>query len=173
MKMLWLALLLISTAALVFWLASRQRKGCGLPGGDIVYSDTGLWEETQEAFYDSRLNLTGKPDYVIRQGYTLIPVEVKTGRTPIEPYDSHIFQLSAYCYLADQATGLRPPFGVLHYPKQTFTIDYTEAMENALLALIVDIREQEKRKRDLPRSHAEAGRCRACGFRDICDDRLH
>ncbi|MFH1446369.1 MAG: PD-(D/E)XK nuclease family protein, partial [Chloroflexota bacterium] len=110
MKMLWLALLLIATAALIFWLASRQREGSGLPGGDIVYSDTGLWEETQEAFYDSRLNLTGKPDYVIRQGYTLLPVEVKTGRTPIEPYDSHIYQLCAYCYLVEQATGLRPPY---------------------------------------------------------------
>ena len=85
-----------------------------------------MWQVVVEPYYDSHLHLTGKPDYVIKQGYTSIPVEVKTGRTPDAPYDLHIFQLAAYCVLIDRATGLRPPYGVLNYPERTYKIEFTE-----------------------------------------------
>ena len=39
-----------------------------------------------------------------------IPVEVKTGRTPDAPYDSHMFLLVCYSCFIDRATGLRPRF---------------------------------------------------------------
>ena len=172
MKLYWLALLLLVLAAFFYFWAKHTHKQSGLPGGKIVYSDMGAWEATEETFFDPRLYLTGKPDYVIRQGHMLIPVEVKTGRTPLEPYDSHIFQLAAYCYLIDQATGLRPPYGVLHYPKQTFKIDFTEDMEALLLNLIADMREVERRKGEVSRSHNEVRRCSGCGYRDACQERL-
>ncbi|MCJ7695905.1 MAG: CRISPR-associated protein Cas4 [Anaerolineaceae bacterium] len=172
MKLSGIALLLIFVAALIFLLSYRQRKASGLPGGQIVYSDSGLWQEVVEPYYDSHLQLAGKPDYVIKQGYTHIPVEVKTGRTPEAPYDSHIFQLAAYCYLIDRETGLRPPYGVLQYPRQTFKIAYSEEMEASLLTLIGEIRKRDKGKDGVPRSHNSSSRCRSCGYRSICDQRL-
>lgn len=172
MKLYWLALLLILVAALLYGFSKAVRKKSGLPGGQIVYSDTDQWQKNEQAFFDPRLNLTGKPDYVIRQGNTLIPVEVKSGRTPQEPYDSHIFQLAAYCHLIDQASGLRPPYGLLHYPKQTFKIEFTEALESAFLALVADLHEKERRNTALQRSHNEMARCRHCGFRNVCEQRL-
>lgn len=172
MKFLGLALLLIFLAALVFFISNRFRRASGLPGGQVIYSDSGLWQEVVEPYYDSYLQLAGKPDYVIKQGYTHIPVEVKTGRTPEAPYDSHIFQVAAYCYLIDRTTGLRPPYGVLHYPKQTFKIDYSEELEVSLLALIGEIRQKDKEKDGVSRSHSSSSRCRSCGYRSICDERL-
>lgn len=172
MKLYQIALLLILLAALFYWFSKRVRAKTGLPGGEIVYADTTQWLRNEKTFFDPRLNLTGRPDYIIRQGDTLIPIEVKTGRTPIEPYDSHIFQLAAYCVLIDQATGLRPPYGLLHYPKQTFKIAFSPELESTLLELIMDLREKERRSTPPARSHAEHARCQRCGYRKECDQRL-
>jgi CRISPR-associated exonuclease Cas4 len=166
------ALLLCVIAAFLFLRVSYLRKRYGIPAGKVVYTDTGAEEQVSQPFFDPRLNLTGKPDYVIKQGHTLIPVEVKTGSTPLEPYDSHIFQLAAYCILIDRATGLRPPYGILKYPKQSFFIDFTETLETQLLELMDKIRDKERNSQNVPRSHNEPQRCRRCGYRKICDQRI-
>ncbi len=117
------------------------------------------------------MGLTGRPDYLVQQDDRLIPVEVKTGRTPDEPYDSHIYQVAVYCYLVHKSTGKRPPHGIIHYPGRDFAIDYTHELETALLDLLANMRIDERRA-DVPRSHEDAARCRRCGFRDTCDRRL-
>lgn len=172
MKFLIVALLLLVIAALLFYFALRQRKKSGLPLGEVIYADTNSWQALAEPFYDSHLHLAGKPDYVIKQGYTSIPVEVKTGRTPSAAYDSHIMQLASYCVLIDRATGLRPPYGVLHYPEKTYQIAFTAELEQALLDLLLDIRTKEKTRQGVNRSHQSEARCRRCGFRKSCDQRI-
>jgi CRISPR-associated exonuclease Cas4 len=168
-----LALAFFVLALALFWQARRNRKAAGLPGGRVVYADTSRWGAVEKPYYDPELRLTGKPDYVIAQGDTLIPVEVKSTRHPEAPYDSHIFQLAAYCYLIERATGNRPPHGVIHYPdgQRTFTVDYTPQLEDALLDLLDDIRIQERRKQ-AHRSHQAASRCLSCGYRSVCEERL-
>lgn len=168
----WLALLCLLIAAFLFLFARRKKDQTGLPGGQIFYEDMGRKEAVAQAFFDPRLNLTGKPDYIVRQGKALIPVEVKTGRTPPEPYDAHIFQLAAYCYLVDQATGIRPPYGLINYPKQTFKIDYSTELEEILKLLIQQMRSKGQAGAEIKRSHEEPSRCRRCGFRHVCDQRL-
>lgn len=169
--MLVLGLLLLGLALLLFWQASRSQRRLGLPSGRIIYSDTSRWRPVEQPLYDPALGLTGRPDYIIEQGGQLIPVEVKSSRVAAVPYDSHIFQLAAYCLLIERSTGKRPPYGILHYPNHTFAVDYTPALEQELLHLLDEVRQQEKRK-EVPRSHQEPGRCRSCGFRQICDQRL-
>jgi hypothetical protein len=44
-------------------------------------------------------------------------------------------------------------------------------MENALLDLIADMRMDEHRA-EVQRSHTDEHRCRHCGFRTVCDQRL-
>ncbi len=169
--MLNLAFFLFFLALIFLVQSSRQRRAAGLPGGRVIYTDTGAWGEVEKPIYDSALGLTGKPDYLVEQGKSLIPVEVKSGRTPDAPYDSHIFQLAVYCLLVQRVMGKRPPYGIIKYPGRTFSVDYTPALENELLDLLADIRIKERRK-EMHRSHEEPARCRGCGFRKDCEERL-
>jgi CRISPR-associated exonuclease Cas4 len=168
---LYLALAILLVAVILFIVAGSQRRAAGLPGGRIIYTDTRGWDEVEKPLYDAALGLTGKPDYLIEQNGKFIPVEVKTGRTPDAPYDSHIFQVASYCYLVEKTFGKRPPYGILHYPARDFAIDYTPELESALLDIIADMRIDERRA-SVPRSHEQEHRCRRCGFRDLCDERL-
>ena len=65
----------------------------------MIYTDTRGWSAVEKPLYDPVIGLTGRPDYLVKKGKDIIPVEVKTSRTPEAPYDSHIFQLAAYCLL--------------------------------------------------------------------------
>jgi CRISPR-associated exonuclease Cas4 len=167
----YLALILLVVALVFFLISGSQRKQSGLPGGRIIYTDTRLWGEVEKPLYNASLGLTGKPDYLVKQGDRIIPVEVKTGHAPEAPYDSHIFQLAAYCLLVESTSGKRPPYGIIHYPERDFAIDYTIELESALLDLLAEIRRAEAR-REVPRSHEDPQRCARCGFRSACDQRL-
>lgn len=166
-----LALILFLVAFVLFWRSRWVRQKSGLPPGRIVYSDPKLWGKAEKPFYDVETQLTGKPDYLISQGMTLIPVEVKSHYAPAEPYDSHVYQLMAYCYLVEHATGQRPPHGILQYRNRTFAIDYGNEQETALLELLEQMRSDDKAK-DCPRSHTETIRCQRCGFQHVCDQKL-
>ncbi|MBI4732828.1 MAG: CRISPR-associated protein Cas4 [Chloroflexi bacterium] len=171
MTSLYLALAILLAAVVLFVVAARQRRAAGLPGGRVVYTDTRGWGRVEKPLYDSELGLTGKPDYLIEKDGGLIPVEVKTGRTPEAPYDSHIFQVAAYCYLVEKSFGKRPTHGIIHYSSRDFAVDYTPELESALLDLLARIRMDESRA-EVHRSHEQEHRCRRCGFREMCDERL-
>jgi CRISPR-associated exonuclease Cas4 len=169
--MLYLVILFLLIGVFLFWKSGSQRKSVGLPGGKIVYSDTGVRDEVAEALYDPIWNLTGKPDYLVRQKQDVIPVEVKSGRTPGAPYDSHIFQVAAYCLLVEQVLGVRPSHGIIQYPQRKFRVDYTRELEEALKVLLEEIR-THSRKKQVNRSHDIRERCVACGFRKVCPERI-
>lgn len=169
--MLQLAALIALIALALLWLAKKQQRATGLPKGQIIYADTRGWLAVEAPFYDPNLGLTGRPDYLVRQGEQVIPVEVKSTRAPQKPYDTHVYQLAAYCLLVEHAYHVRPLYGILHYPDRTFRIDFTQELESAILTLLEDIRAQDYLE-ELPRSHDSIARCRNCGFRSICDQRL-
>jgi CRISPR-associated exonuclease Cas4 len=170
--MLYLAALILILALFLLWRAGRQQKQLGLPAGRVIYTDTRAWgAPLEQALYDAELGLTGKPDYLVDQGGKIIPVEVKSSRVDEAPYDAHIYQLAAYCLLAARSLGKRPPYGILHYPNRTFAIDFTPQLEQALVNLLTEMRENDRRK-EIHRSHEIGSRCRGCGYREICDQRL-
>lgn len=169
--MLLLALLFFGIAIVLFWLAFRQRKTSGVPSGKIIYSDTRAWSVVEKPFYDVELHITGRPDYLVQQGDLFIPVEVKQSRASDAPFDSHIYQLAAYCLLVHHAYGKRPTHGILHYTNRTFAIDYTPQLELALRELLSTMQTQEHKK-DIIRSHDSPGRCKNCGYRATCDQKL-
>jgi CRISPR-associated exonuclease Cas4 len=169
--MLIAGLLILLVAFILFFISGHQRRASGLPSGRVIYSDTRAWGKLEKPLFDKNLGLTGKPDYLIEQNGKIIPVEVKTGRTPELPYDSHIFQTAAYCLLVQKTYGKRPPHGIIHYPGRDFAVDYTSDLENALLDLIADMRRSEHHS-DVARSHEDEQRCRRCGFREVCDQKL-
>ncbi|HSV86818.1 MAG TPA: CRISPR-associated protein Cas4 [Levilinea sp.] len=166
-----LAVVLMVVASLLLWWGRRKRLAAGIPPGRVVYSDTGAMREVEKPLYDAQLNLTGRPDYLVkRQGYW-VPVEVKSGRTPSIPYESHVLQLAAYCILVERATGKRPPYGILKYRNRAYEIKYTLQLENDLLNLLVEMR-QQMRRGEANRSHDLAARCTRCGYRTKCDQAI-
>jgi len=171
MVIFYAALAFLLFALILFWISGRTRRSAGLPGGRVIYTDTRAWGKVEKPLYDSTLGLTGKPDYLVEQNGRLIPVEVKSGKAPEAPYDSHIFQLATYCLLVEKTMGKRPPYGIIHYPERDFAVDYTHELEDALLDLLAEIRRDERRD-EVPRSHENAGRCAKCGFRQVCDQKL-
>lgn len=171
MFLFFLSLFLIALALFLFWQANRQQRQAGLPAGRVIYADTRAWRAPEKPLYDSTFGLIGKPDYLVEEGKHVIPVEVKSGHAPPAPYDSHIFQLAAYCLLVEKTYRRRPPYGILHYPTRDFAIEYTPELESALLDVLAAMRRQERRG-EAHRSHEEPQRCAHCGFLPICDERL-
>jgi len=167
----YIVLALLILALLFFWRSDRQRQATGLPGGRLIYTDTRGWGKLEKPLFHQVLGLTGKPDYLIQQNGQIIPVEVKSGRAPESPYDSHIYQLASYCLLVEKTYGKRPPYGILHYDNRDFAIDYTRELESSLLDLLADMRRDEHKK-EVERSHEQDSRCARCGFRTVCDRSL-
>lgn len=170
---MWLILALVAfgAALLLLWNASRRQQAAGLPVGRVIYSDMRDWGPLETPLFDPVLQLVGRPDYLVSRGKAVIPVEVKSGRTPDAPYEAHVYQLAAYCVLTEKHYGRRPPYGIVHYPKRTFAVDFTEALEEALLDLLAEIRSMDN-KRKVDRSHEHAARCAGCGYAYDCEQAL-
>lgn len=172
-----LVVICLLAAIYLMWQSARQRKAAGLPGGQVVYTDTSQWMKVEKPLYAASLGLTGKPDYLVQQGEVFIPVEVKSSRNPNpNPYDAHIYQLAAYCILVTQVYGKRPAHGILHYthksqPGRSFTIPFTPQLEADVMQVIHEIQAQPLHQ-EVDRSHDSARRCQGCGFRDQCDQAL-
>ena len=164
------ALLLL---AVVVGLRARQwRQEAGVPAGDVIYSDTGTWYPQQEPLYSARLSLVGRPDYLVEgNDGAIIPVEVKSSKAPASPYPGHILQLAAYCALVEEVYGLRPLYGIIQYKDQAFAVTYTEEMEDDLLDVLDEMRE-DLFADDVDRDHEDWRRCAGCGHRTHCYQRL-
>jgi CRISPR-associated exonuclease Cas4 len=171
-----LAIVFALVALFLLWQAWGRQKASGLPSGRIIYSDTHTWGPVEAPLYDNELFLTGKPDYLMNGKDGIIPVEVKSSRVENSPYDSHIFQLAAYCRLVEANFGKRPRYGILTYPNQTIAIDYTPALEASLKALLEEIRADGRLaaspRKEIARSHHNPERCRGCGYKEICEQAL-
>lgn len=168
-----LPLTLLLLALLLFYLARRLRAGSGLPAGRVVYSDTGGWARTEAPLYSARLQLAGKPDYLVEQrGGGVVPVEVKSAAAPPGgAHAGHIFQLAAYCALVAETTGRRPKVGLIKYADRTLEIPYTRELEADLLRLLGEIR-AGRTAADMPRSHHSPARCQGCGHQAVCGEAL-
>jgi CRISPR-associated exonuclease Cas4 len=169
-----LACLALLAGGLALRRAARARRGTGLPGGRIVYADTGGWRAPDSPLFSARYGLTGKPDYLVETRAGLIPVEVKSGSAPPQAYPSHMLQLAAYCLLVEETEGRAPGYGLIKYADAVFRVEYTSALHRELLALLDAMRHARSRSdpRGVPRSHDEPRRCAGCGYLPLCDQAL-
>lgn len=162
---------LVVLAVVFFLLSRRTRADTGLPAGRVVYDDTDRIRP-REPLFSKSMQLVGKPDYIVRQGNALIPVEVKSGsKPPRGPYDSHVYQLAAYCALVSEHYGTRPGYGIIRYRDGDYRVDYTPALERGLTQLLDEMR-RDQRAPDVARSHKSKARCQSCGVQEFCDQRL-
>jgi len=163
-------LILFVMGLFILRIASQQYTLVGLPRGKVIYLDTTKLDPTPNALYDPVIGLSGKPDYLIRDHEGIVPVELKSGRAPLQPYPGHTYQLAAYCHLVGAIYGRRPKYGIVKYADKSFAIDFNEELENKLLDILAEIRRCEQHIPD--RSHASPRRCRACGHQENCDQGL-
>ena len=157
--------------ALLRW-ANRLRGQSGLPTGDVIYTDQESWTTVAKPLVDNKLQLVGKPDYLVQtpEG-EIIPVELKSSRAPAQPREGHIMQLAAYCALVESNYGERPSHGIIQYADGAFAVDYTAELEEELLDIMAEMR-QDLLAADVDRSHRNGRLCAACGVREVCDQRL-
>jgi len=167
-------LLIAALAAVGVVLLLRARalwRQSGLPAGRVAYSDTGAWRRCERPLVSQRYRLSGRPDYLVQVQGAPIPVEVKAARCPAVPYRAYVMQLAAYCLLIEETRGQAPPYGLLRYCDDTVRVDYTPQLRAELLAALEDMR-RARVTGDASRSHDEPARCRRCGYRHACDQRL-
>lgn len=124
--------LVLGIGLLILWFF--QSRDFGVLKGRKIYYDTDRLPG--EILYSKSLALSGKPDYLIKENNMIYPVEVKTGRTPREPYQNHIMQLMAYCLLVEENFGIRPHGGFLKYPLKEFKIAYTDEAKQSVKEVV-------------------------------------
>lgn len=163
------AFLLLFGLALIL-LSQRRLADLGLPRGRVISLDTLDLKQPGRALYDPVFHLTGRPDYLVEQAGSVIPVEVKSGRAPARPWPGQVLQLAAYCRLVHASTGNRPAYGVLKYADRALAVDYDDSLEANLRNILAEMRRSQGL--EMERSHESPGRCRGCGYRDRCDQRL-
>ena len=150
-------------------MAAAARVKFGATKGDVAYVDHP--EARPELFVSTRYGLRGRPDYVIAEGGQLIPVEVKTGRTPRGPLFSHILQVGAYCLLLEDKYGRPPPHGIIRYEGASHEIEYNEDLRKLVLGKL-DAMRAALAKGEAHRNHNRPGKCLHCSRRDVCPERL-
>lgn len=158
---------------LVLWsLSGVALRRAGLPGRDIVLSDTDL-HPVRRPLVDPELGLSGKPDYVVRLSEDVwVPVEVKSTTAPRRPYPGHVYQLVAYAVLLERVLGKQVPYGLIRYQNHTFRIPMEETLYEEFFQLLERMQAYLAHNAEPGRSHTSPARCQACGYREICPYRI-
>lgn len=133
--------------------------------GDVVY-----WDDSAaaEVLVSHRHGLTGKPDYISREGEELIPVERKS-RSVSATGEGEILQLAAYCLLVEERVGKPVRRGQLLFQNRSLEIAFDDQLRTRLLDAVGELKSAEAMS-DVARSHNSPARCR--GFRQDCRDSL-
>ena len=160
--------------AVLVWLSANQKLArSGIPEGRIVSQDAGPRHHLHRSLMSLRYGLVGKPDYLVETRHGFVPVEIKSrNSTRAGPSESDLAQLTAYCVLVEDVVGSAPPQGIIEYADRCWRIEYTPRRRRELLQVIGEIRESLQSSESIHRSHNQPARCRACGFRNVCDERI-
>ena len=158
-------------ALLVWAQAGRKIARSGIPEGRLLFQDADR-RQLYRPLVSLRYGLTGKPDYLVETAEGLVPVEIKSrDSVRARPYASEIAQLTAYCVLVEDATGGAPPYAIIQYANRSCRIPYTRQAREGVLQVIEEMHSAQQ-SQSVHRSHAQPGRCRACGFREDCEERI-
>jgi CRISPR-associated exonuclease Cas4 len=151
-----LILLIVCFGIIIIWALRWRKNKFGVLSGKRVYSDTD--QKPGVTLYSHTINLAGKPDYIIEGKDGFIPVEVKSGRTPKEPYENHVMQLMSYCLLVEENYGSAPVGGFLKYPEAEFKLLYTPEAKEGIINLVKEITRLKISGEELHCKHPEHNR---------------
>jgi CRISPR-associated exonuclease Cas4 len=149
--------------------AEKLRSEHGIRSGAIEYVDA--LDNSSKMLSSEKYGLQGRPDYILKKDEGLVPVEVKTGRTPKGPLFSHIMQLAAYCLLVEENYKSSPPYGIIKYSNIEHEIEYDEDLRKILISKMDDMRKVLK-SGEAHRNHKRESKCKFCSRREICPEKL-
>jgi CRISPR-associated exonuclease Cas4 len=136
-----------------------MRRARGLSSGQTISLDN-------VTLFSKEHLLVGRPDRIVKQGGFLVPEEWKSSRK-VEPW--HIAQLGTYFILAEEAYGVRPPYGVIMLGDGVRKrIENTEELRKQVLDVARRIREARRRLDSEIPVAPKRWQCRACGQRSRC-----
>jgi CRISPR-associated exonuclease Cas4 len=167
-----LALLLLIGASFALFLSlSAARKAEGKRqehaiNGEIRYVD----KDRPRMLRSERYGLLGRPDYILEVEGEMVPVEMKSGRTPRGPLFSHILQVGAYCLML-QEEGQKVNRGILRYGDIEHEIEFDQELKDLVISKVADMRELQKTG-EVHRNHHRPGKCHSCSRKDMCPERL-
>ena len=131
----------------------KQKETFGVLNGKRIYQDTK--EKPGVVLYAKSIPLCGKPDYLLQEQNNIFPVEVKTGKTPNYPYENHVMQLMAYCFLVEECYGKAVLGGYLRYPSAEFKLAYTEEARQSIIQVVNEIMDAKRNNTEFTCNHVE------------------
>jgi len=160
-----LPIFLLILAAILLFLALRAReKARKILRDGVLYDDL---LGSPAPLRSKKLNLAGRPDYILRDGDFLIPVEFKSTNAPRKPYKNHILQLAAYCLLVEENFKVNVPAGILRYGDgKEFKIHFDESLRRELLDTIEEMNRIIESGVEVPKSPSQ--KCDRCSLRKYC-----
>ncbi len=168
------ALTLVSASAGLLVIASiserEYRQGVikeGLVPGRVR---RGGWQG-EDVMHDPEWGISGSPDYIMETDGGPVPVEVKTGRTPDQPFPSHELQLACYLRLLEFDSGTAPEYGLLTYPDGVFRVAWDQPLKERLQSTLERMAVAAETGR-ADRDHEHLGRCLGCARRAACEQKL-
>ena len=117
-----------------------------------------------------RYGLVGRPDRIVRRGKQIIVEDKKSGR---RVFDSHRLQMGVYLLLIEEHFGVRPPYAVIVLEDgRRVKIANSKELRNAVLVITGRIREGRKKLGVPQPAKGSPAKCRACGQRKHCTQRV-
>ena len=130
----------------------------------LVLARIGGVNSADEVLVSHRHGLTGKPDYISREGEELIPVEQKSRViSSAGPYEGEILQLAAYCLLVEERFGKPVRRGQLLFQNRSLEVLFDDRLRSKLLDTVAELKSAEAMC-NVARSHNSPARCRGCGL---------
>lgn len=162
-----LGLLLVAVLAVLAYLVVRYSGNPLQRLGAILYVDDGR----SQTFHRADLDLTGRPDLVVRAGAwfrkEMRPVEFKSSKPPRRPYPGDVMQLMGQALLLEERQGAYPRAGYVVYRDgddyQVHRVSLGYRARAMALVLVEAIRSQGH-----PASVPVDARCTGCRHAGTC-----
>lgn len=150
--------------------SARTRRESGLEATSEAVAVKGSTQlPGREFIYDAE-QLRSKPDALIREGNSLIPVDIHPLAGKVR--DRHVLQLLMHLRLIEFVDGTRPDYGVLLMGKEQRRVEIknTDEKQRWLETLIDEMRSIMDGVPAVP--SPSRFKCRSCDVRQICTHRI-
>ena len=87
------------------------------------------------------------------------------------PRHEDVLQLAAYMIILDDLYDEPPCYGLLRYADATFEVPYADDLRDEALDLLAAMQTLDA-VAEAPRGEPDLATCRACSFKEICDDAI-
>ena len=178
MNILFIFIFFLIILSLTFFLISKSLKKKSkkiknenqILDGEVIYSDL---NKSEKPLISNKYKIIGKPDYIIKNRESYIPVEIKTGRHDTLK-KNHIFQIAAYCQILEDYYNCFIPTGIIFYKdtSKKYIVSYDPKLRFELISIINEIRQVQNIKK-IKRNHNDIKKCINCSFRKYCNEKIN